>query len=421
MTVAAAAGRFEKTGWMQQYVNAAVFLLGALCLTAPTGYSIGAALLLLGSSVLLWRRPSLALSQRDWLVIGAMASFAVVGMGDTWWGGASSREMDKPMRFLLAIPALLLVMAYPPRRSWLWAGLALGAAGAGGLASWQFFIEGARRAGGLTQTIQFGNIALLLGVLCVAGMGWAWGRSRRHAWMALLALGALGGVVASLLSGSRGGWVGIPLILWVLYRGYGREFALRWRLAALLSVVLMAGTVYAIPQLGVQVRVDQAVSQLGSSLNGEDRTSSVGIRFEMWKGAAVVGWENPLLGVGLANYEPAMAELAERGVIVDRAATFGHAHNEFFDTWAKRGALGLGALLLIYGLPLRLFAAGLTDPDLSRRALAVAGTLLSVTYIDFSLTQGFLSHNSGVMVYAFWLAVLWGIFGRTAMEGAVER
>ncbi|MGM0785903.1 MAG: O-antigen ligase family protein [Pseudomonadota bacterium] len=421
MTVAVAAGRYEITGWVQQYVNVAVLLLGALCLTAPTGYSIGAALLLLGSVVLLFQRPTLALSQRDWLVIGAMAFFAVVGMGDAWWGGATSREMDKPVRFLLAIPAMLLVMAYPPRRSWLWAGLALGAAGAGALAGWQFFVEGVRRASGLTQTIQFGNIALLLGMLCVAGMGWAWAQPRRFGWMAVLTLGTLGGVIASLLSGSRGGWVGLPLILWVLYRGYGREFALRWRLAAVLAVVLAAGAVYATPQLGVQARVDDAVNQVSGYLQGEERNSSVGLRFEMWKAAARIGWENPLIGVGIAHYEGALAELAEQGVIVERAATYGHAHNEFLDTWAKRGALGLAALLAIYLVPMRLFARGLSDADLSTRSLAVAGTLLPVAYIDFGLTQGFFSHNSGVMVYAFWLAVLWGIFRRTATEGAVER
>ncbi|WP_163560930.1 O-antigen ligase family protein [Halomonas sp. NO4] len=400
----------ETTIWVQGYVNLAVLLLGALPLVVPTGYSVGAVLLLLGSAVLLVQRPRLGLSYQDWLIIAAMAFYAVVGMGDAWWGGASSREMDKPVRFLLAIPAMLLVMAYPPRRRWLWVGLALGATGAGALGGWQFFIEGVSRASGLTQAIQFGNLALLLGFLCVAGMGWAWAQPQRRFWLALLLLGALGGVAASLLSGSRGGWVGLPLILWVLYRGYGREFALRWRLAAVMAVVLAAGAVYATPQLGVQGRVDQAVTEFGGYLRGEDRTSSVGVRFEMWKGAARIGWENPVLGVGIAQFESAMGELAEQGVIVDRAKEFGHAHNEFLDTWAKRGALGLAALLIVYLVPIRLFANGINHPDLQIRSLAVAGTLLPVAFIDFGLTQGFFSHNSGVMVYAFWLAVLWGSF-----------
>ncbi|HSP32123.1 MAG TPA: ligase, partial [Halomonas sp.] len=45
--------------------------------------------------------------------------------------------------------------------------------------------------------------------------------------------------------------------------------------------------------------------------------------------------------------------------------------------------------------------------NLEVRALAVAGVLLPVAYIDFGLTQTLMEHNSGVMVYAFWLVVLW--------------
>lgn len=77
------------------------------------------------------------------------------------------------------------------------------------------------------------------------------------------------------------------------------------------------------------------------------------------------------------------------------------------------GMIGLGVLLALYLVPMSLFGRELHAPDLQQRSLAIAGVLLSVAYIDFGLSQSFLTHNSGVMMFAFLLAVLWGCFRAT--------
>ncbi len=164
----------------------------------------------------------------------------------------------KPIRFLLAVPAMLLVMAYPPRLAWLWCGLALGAIGAGGWAGWQKLVEDAWRATGYTYVIQFGNLSMLLGILCLAGLGWAVVQPRRGPWVAFLLVGALMGILGSLFSGSRGGWIGFPFVLLVLYRGYGRHLSAVIKGAAVVVVVGGASLMYALPQTGVQSRVYQA-------------------------------------------------------------------------------------------------------------------------------------------------------------------
>ncbi|MGE4535200.1 O-antigen ligase family protein [Halomonas sp.] len=395
-------------GRARGYTGMAVCLLGALSLVAPSGYSVGALLLVLAAPLVWLKRRRLELSRQDLAVIGVMLAYAAVGV--IWAFGLDSgwRDADKPLRFALAVLALLVVIAYPPRLAWLWAGLALGAIGAGGWATWQRFAEGVVRATGHTHPIQFGNISMLLGVMCLAGLGWAFCRRHRLPWVSLLALGALLGVLGSLFSGSRGGWIGVPFMLLVLYRAYGGELPSRWRLG-LLAVVGVAGlAVLAIPQFGVQARVWQAFHDIALYISGDNLSTSVGLRFEMWQGAARLIAERPLLGYGELGYHPAMQALADAGAIHPDAARFGHAHNELLDAFAKRGVLGAAALLALYLVPLRLFAAQLQTPDPSRRALATAGALLGVAYIDFGLTQAFLEHNSGVMMFAFLLAVLWG-------------
>ncbi|CAM3945789.1 hypothetical protein VRRI112168_07355 [Vreelandella rituensis] len=112
------------------YTSLAVLLLGAISLVVPSRYSLGALMLFLGSAVLLINRPALRLVRQDWLIITVLAVYAVVGFLEAWWDGQGSSGLDKPSRFLLAVPAMLLMLAYPPRLSWVWGGIALGATGA---------------------------------------------------------------------------------------------------------------------------------------------------------------------------------------------------------------------------------------------------------------------------------------------------
>ncbi|NLC36043.1 MAG: O-antigen ligase family protein, partial [Alcaligenaceae bacterium] len=396
-----------------------VFLLGAISLVVDSGYSIGCALLLLGGLYSLFVRKKLVLTREDWLVIGVLLAFGLVNILDVALHQAGSRYLDKPVRFILAAFAFVLVRKYPPRLSWLWAGLAVGGILTGGWSFYQKLFLNIDRAGGFTFVIQYGNISMLTGFLCLAGLAWAHVQPQRKIWVPFLLIGAAGGMMSSLLSGSRGGWVGLPLVFLVLYRAYGDFFSTRWKVLGLGLLMAAAALVYSAPQLGVQGRVLLAINDIKMYSQGES-VSSLGARFEMWKGASQLFLQKPVFGWGSINYEPAMQELVKQGKAHPIVSDFGHAHNEFIDNAAKRGMIGLLSLLALYLVPLRLFSAGLRSPDMTLRSLATAGTLLPVAYIDFGLSQVFFAHNSGVMIYAFWLMVLWGCY-RNAQDGRSNR
>lgn len=391
--------------------DVAVFLLTGIALIVPSGYSLGAVILMLAGTSLLIQLRLPKLTREDWQIVAVLCVYALVGIAEAWWDGQGSRGMDKPLRFVLAVPALWWVIRYPPRLSVMWTGIAVGGIGAGGWAGWQKLVAGVERAQGFTYVIQFGNLSMLLGVLCLAGLGWACiQRQHRLIWIALLLVGFLSGMLGSLFSGSRGGWVGFPFVLFVLYRAYGKHLAI-WLRSSLVAAVIAGGiAVYAIPQMGVQERVYDAIEDIQRYASGENRSSSLGARFEMWRGASHLIIEKPLTGWGTQGYAQAMQVLGEQGAIDNQAAQYGHAHNEFIDAFAKRGLLGLLVLLALYLVPMRLFAKQLKATNLATRAVATAGVLLPVTYIDFGLSQAFLTHNSGVMMYAFLLAVLWGAY-----------
>lgn len=389
------------------YSSFAVFLLGAVALVVPSGYSIGFALLLLASFTLLWRRPDFNLQAEDKLMIAVIAIYSLLLIAQLLIDGASLRELDRPSRFLFALPVLLFVLVYPPKIASIFSGLILGSILTGGWAVWQKIFLNIGRAGGYTNTIQFGNISMLLGFFCLAGLGWASIQPRAKAWMALLVLGALLGALGSLLSGSRGGWIGLPFLFFILYRAYGSGLTLKIKFVILSMVFIFISAIYLLPQTGVKERVGQAVENIKDYTAGDNKHTSVGLRLDMWKGALTLISEKPISGWGWSGYKERMQELVDEKGFPQFAADH-HAHNEYLDNYGKRGLLGIVSLLALYLVPLSLFARHLTNSNIEIRSLATMGALLPVAFMDFGLTQMFFSHNSGVMIYSCWLAVIWG-------------
>src|SRR5690606_37301905 len=119
----------------------------------------------------------------------------------------------------------------------------------------------------------------------------------RRLWIALLLAGAVGGVLGSLLSGSRGGWVGLPLVLLVLYRAYSEFISRRMKLVLPVVLVVAAGVLYQVPQLGVQQRVHAAFEDIPLFQQGDSDTS-LGARFEVWKAASQLALMKPVFGWG---------------------------------------------------------------------------------------------------------------------------
>lgn len=398
------------TVWPSRYTCLAVFLLFAIALIVPSGYSVGAALLFLGGlSVLIRPRLWPQLTAGDKVLLGLFALYFFSWVLEIILDGQPSKRFDKPVRILCAGIALFWLLRYPPKPSCLWGGTAFGAIAVGLWASWQKLLLGVDRADGYTHVIQFGNIAMLFGMLCLIGVGWAWLYRRSVAWSLLLLLGFLAGLAASLFSGSRGGWIGAPFVLVLILFGY-RSMLPRFTLPIFL-LVLLAGlaAVVMVPGTGVKQRVEQAISDVRLYQQEDNVHTSVGARFEMWKAGLLALSAAPLTGMGEQGLQRHIQTLADEDKVDQIVTQFGHLHNEFIDTAARRGLLGLAVLLILYLGLLRLFSRRLLAVTTPARPYALAGAALCVSYLDYGLTQSFLSHNSGVMVFFFSAVVFWAM------------
>lgn len=342
-----------------------------------------------------------------WLAGAALLGFVVAELMAGQRQGNLTLALPTAGAALLAAAVVPAVSRLRPSLAWWWGGLALSGVGNGLWALWQVGVEGARRANGHGEVnaILFGNLALLTGLLCLAGLGWAWQQRYRRAWLVALLLGAAGGLLASALSGTRGGWLALPLATLVFYRAYLRGWPARRRWLTIAGVALVLTSLYLMPQSGVQQRVGVAVGEATDYLAGEPN-GSVGTRLEMYSGAVILIARSPWGGVGHAGYGKAMGELVAENRVAPGASRHWHAHSDLLDAWVRRGLPAVFAVLALYLLPLWVFTPRLAAHDPAARSLAVAGVLLPVTFIDFGLSYAFFAYPVGILVYGGWLALL---------------
>jgi len=426
---------FDKTALSLQRMTAiGVFLFFAITLVVPSGYSLAAGILLLTSVWMLagGRRsrvaiPALVLTREDRVLLVTFIAYAVVMMTMTLWLGNRFREIDHPARTLLVIPIFLLLLRVRVDQTVLWAGVIIGAVLSAILSWWQVSIQHLSRASGYINPIHFGEYTLVFSAFCVAGLGWAQTQGRQAArWRVALVLGILCGLCSMVLSGSRGAWVTLPLVLLVLMlfalRHRRHLHARHWAYAGLLITL---GIVVLVALFGksdsmLHQRYVQTVSDV-AQYRQQNAQTSVGARLEMWRVAMINLQERPLSGWNMRQYWETLEQLVQSGRASAIVLNYkDNLHNTYIHAWVFFGLPGLLVVLALSGVPLYHFARSLRDPDPAASAIALCGTVFVIAYLGFHLTQSMLMHNTGIMFFLLVLVILWSALrhARTAQPHA---
>nr|WP_314625154.1 O-antigen ligase family protein [uncultured Janthinobacterium sp.] len=385
-----------------------VFLFFALALAVTSGYSLGALILLLSSTILLWKRPRLNLQRRDYLIIATLLGYFCIYTLNMLYHGDQARDLDMPSRTLLAIPVLLLLLAYPPRPAAWWAGVPIGAIAGATLAVWQFCaLHMDRPQAATSNAIHYGNVSILLGMLALCGLGWARQQRHRGAWTLLLIAGGVAGVTGSVISGSRGGWLVLPVCVCLFAIHYTQGRGKHYVAAVLAAFLALSVVAYAVPESPVRERVAFAIDDLQKFKQSDNVTTSIGQRIEMWRTALELSTEHIWFGLGSKGYMAAKQLLVKEGEMDKMIVNHTNAHNDYIDALVKRGLIGLATLLLLFFLPLVLFAKALHRGNEAARPYALAGVVLCICYPIFGLTTSSLTLNIGIFMLVFPLVMLW--------------
>lgn len=394
-----------------------LFLLPSTAITTPIGVGVVELTVLLSAlyyAKSLWTHKPNVFQPARWIA-AAFAFNLLTATFSVIWFDLKPSEAGGPLQQLIAVSSIGLIALANPRKEWFWHGLFVGAIGAGCFALYQRFGLRWERAGGFHQIIMFGDLSMAMGLMSLAAIR-TFSRTRLAA---LPYIAFLAGLTASLLSGSRGGWIAIILVLIPLY-WYGPHAA---RLMTVRRALLMAagcaiaGFVLFSFKLQVTNRLDAVSHDIQQFEKGNPMTS-VGERLEMWRAAWIMFSDHPLIGVGKVNFGPALNELKKSGDVHPGIGNFGYAHNEMINALATGGLLGALALLMLYGAPFLYFVRVLRRQD-DAQPFALAGVLLVSAFAISGLTQVLFSHHIGASFYALMVCFLAGLCVPTSPATAV--
>jgi O-antigen ligase len=217
----------------------------------------------------------------------------------------------------------------------------------------------------------------------------------------------LAGLAASVLTGTRGGWVALVLAALVLWR-HARGLDSR-RVRALLGAgVGLLALAWFTPALGVQARFAQGVSDVRLWYEGGSVWTNVGTRLELWKGAVMLIREHPLFGLDFAACRARLAELAQAGRLDPMVLTLPHLHNDGLQELATGGVVGFAIWAAILVAPLLFFLRRLDGVRAPQFAAALGGVLVVLAYVGFGLTEVIFWSMKGSLFYALMVFLLMG-------------
>ncbi len=400
--------------WSKQGVTGLlVFLLPCLSLVTLWGVSACSFIFFIVSLVL-WRDCRAALArhwpQIRWVVLAFLCHFLFVSLCYLLRPEAILGNLEKPARMFFAVSALALVLAFRPARSTLWWGVIAGAIGGAALVFYQGLGLEMERPGGMINPITYGDLLLCLALVSLAAAV-DLRHTRRVLGPGLAALAALAGLAGVILNGTRGGWIALIMAALVLLR-YSHVVKGRLVPALVALTFTLFGAAYFVPDTGVRVRVQQGISDATTYFDGGSAFSNVGIRLELWKAAALLIAERPVLGADKVVVKSDIERYVREGRVDDVVVPMPHFHNDGVQALVTGGVVGFAAWLATLVAPLLFFAQVLRarggDGKL-QFAPALGGMLVVVSFFSFGLTEVIFWSVKGSLFYALMIFVLMGL------------
>jgi len=347
------------------------------------------------------------------MAIALIAPLTAMLLADALNGSWSDSELEKLLRFALAIPVTWVLLHAP--KKWLchvqWA--LIFSAYMGSLMLLVILLSpslgrgAVSEYGGQYNAVAFANLTLFFGFASWLTLPWTLSRWPRLEMLLKVLAGVLA-VCAVWVSETRSSW-GLFVVLSLVVLLSNRHWTTRIKLkfmaaAAALMVVGMFALWHADHSRFRELWTDM------QRYEQQDRDTSTGIRMQLWTASWLMFKEAPLTGVGVVNFRSELAKLKDQDIVTAIVASdFGEPHNDFLGAMAGYGVLGLLSIFALYFIPAIVFLRRLRSSDAVVHAAATIGLLFTLGYAQFSLTEMMFRNMRSVPIYAMTLAILFAL------------
>lgn len=389
-----------------------LFLTPALVFSFPGSYWLGALLFsILGLSLLIRKKirvPEIIAILREVPMIWGFLVYTVIHVALVLYHGDPLKDLGSIIPFLLAPLILIAIVSGEPNPRHFWLGCAAGALISFVIAATQIYVFDAGRAFGFRNPILFGDTAIVLGTGALVGLFFCRSEFRSVNEKLFLFVSGLAGLFTSLLSGTKGGWLSLVMIIVLLVNAATRRLHVMKRVGLIFGCLLILGTVIAfVPKLPV---IDRVVSAYHGTVKwletGDVTEGSASIRLESYKAGMMAGVQSPIIGLGKRGEQDAFKAAVDAGLIRKEMIEVNVVDNDFISVFSQHGLIGVVAIIAVHlGVFWTFFRYRLVADEVTK-AIASMGILLVLFYAEFGLTVSIFGTSIFRTMYISWAAIL---------------
>jgi len=399
----------------KKITNICLFFTPALVFSFPGSYWLGALIFsAIGFLTVLQQKNSFGRAialVREVPAIWGFSIYVLIHIFLVAYHGDPAKDFGSVIPFLLSPLILIALASNDPDCRHFWRGCAAGAFLAFMIAVTQIYVFDAGRAFGFRNPILFGDTAIVLGTGALVGLFFCRSVFTSFSEKVFLFSCGLAGLFTSLLSGTKGGWLSLIMIIVLLANAVTRSMHIVKRVS--LSVgcfIILFAIISLVPKLPV---VDRVISAYHGTVewfkNGNVTEGSASIRLESFKAGLMVGVESPIVGLGKQGEQVAFQQAVDAGLIRKEMIEVNVVDNDFISVFSKHGLLGVFGIIAVHLGVFWTFWRYRTNSDEAVKAIASMGILLVLFYTEFGLTVSIFGTSIFRTMYVSWSILLAGL------------
>jgi O-antigen ligase len=253
------------------------------------------------------------------------------------------------------------------------------------------------------NAVTYGNLILVVTAISAFSLGWSL-TPYKNTEIIFKALTVIVGLIALLLTQTRGAWLAVPICMVIGSLIFYRNISWKKLFVSVgLALAVLIGTFTANSTL--RDRLATGFHETKECMSTDTLAfSSMCNRIQLWRVSLLMFKQNPFLGNGsTSNFPKTLPSFVEQKIVSQQVAKeFGEPHSELLQQLSAFGLLGFIALLMVYVAPGYIFLRRIRSQkgDLSSKIGAGIGLSVCAGFFIFGLTELMFRTMHMVSLYA---------------------